>query len=144
MNNFLKGLAVAAMLCSASISSAGPFQTNTFGKRSTEGASIIQSVVTDRFTDHFPENKWTIVIVSSGYASSEGGGFAHATVGVSPAGPRPIVPKRSYSSYRSSGSSQFLGPREVAELERHAIRRATEDMMMDCEETPKCNVYSPY
>lgn len=145
MKKSLKALLACTMLSAMSVAIAGDYSTKTFGKRSLEGSELVQSIVTKKFTDHFPAKKWNIVIISSGYAASNGGGFGHATVGVSPAAKNPMVPNRVFTSYTSIGPGpKFLNPNEVADLEREAIRGAAKGMMMACEETAKCDVFTPY
>jgi hypothetical protein len=140
----MKALIGSALLCAASVSFAGKFQTFTMGDLAEEGIQIISPLVTDKFIDHFPAKKWTIVIMSTGYAISNGGGFAHASVGISPAGKNKILPQIQYTAYSGNTGSKHLTSQEIAQLERNAIRGAAELMMTACERTAKCNIYKPY
>ncbi|WP_137917080.1 hypothetical protein [Hydrogenophaga sp. 2FB] len=143
MKYSLKSLIACAAVCAAPMVFAGEFYAHVYGGRSAEGANLIKGVVTDKFTDHFPAAKWKIVILSSAYMTSSGG-LAHASVGISPKGPKSDVPRRFFSAYATKSDNASLTPAQLSELERLAIRNATTEMMVACENEAKCDVYKPY
>ena len=140
MKRALKGLLASIALVTVAQVQAGMFSTHVFSGRISDGGQVIKDLVGDNFTNHYPSNAWTIVIISSSYKHTNGGGMAHAIVGLAPKSENTTVPLRRWSSYRDISGKKQLSQSQLADLEALAIHDATDAMMSECSVNSKCKL----
>lgn len=123
---------------------AGEYQINCYfsGKKC---ASLISDLVSDRFTSKYPPSHWTIVVIGQFAPYSNGGGVGFAVAGVSPTpqnqdkNATAQVPRRRFISTTRILDHQ-LSPYEVNAKIESLVRDAVQDMIAECDLSPKCEI----
>lgn len=140
-------LLLAAMIFSSQPAHAGRYVLTCLSEL-PDCSTRLKDIVTDKFTNKFPHTDWEIVVIAEFQPYSDGGGVGYAVAGVSPSlrsGTKEytLAPIKRYSATKRI-NGRNLGPYEVLDETHSLLRRAVEQLMVACETSSTCDVYTPY
>jgi hypothetical protein len=145
MTLVLRPLLLAALLAVPAVARAGDFVTtcNFQSDALKDCGSNFADIVTDRFIERFPADRFEIFVFSNVTAFDEGGMIAYAAVGVVPLGSHQF-PQLRFLTSRAGAEDKRYTAAELGENERDVARDAVQSLMDQCAKTEACAVYAPW
>ncbi|MGZ3239864.1 MAG: hypothetical protein ACXWIN_02560 [Burkholderiaceae bacterium] len=114
--------------------------TGSTCRANVECKGLFNELLTDKFLDRFPPDKWEIFVYADTYAFGDGKAISQAVVGVVP------ISKEKFVYFPNQTSSHIVTtPRlskgyDQEDVERKTIRRAVEKLMASCNEQKNCDL----
>ena len=142
MRLVLRSLLATAMIAAPATACAGEF--NSTCHFSSEALSAcgenFSDLVTDRFIERFPADRYELFIYSMAAPFDEGGMVAHAVAGVVPLDSHQF-PQLRFQSSRTGDNSVVYSAAELGQNELEVARNAVKQLMETCDETAACEVF---
>lgn len=144
MNPILRTALLFALLASPVAGRAGEF--NTTCNFATDALAAcgdnFGDVVSERFTERFPADKYQLFVYSNVETNPAGDMLAYAVAGVVLKGSHDF-PKQRFQTSRVRGKGEYDAD-ALGEEELGVARDAVAFLMETCGQTPDCAVYAPW
>lgn len=141
----MKKIITALLLLAASqIVVAGTFNYKSTGNvlKTSDLGGKLSDLVTDKFTEKYPYNKWTIYVqTSTGNSNSDGSALYFVSVGVGPTNLNGIQPaNRTWENISRDAKTVNVSVRDKKPYIVEVVRAQVLRMMDECEKSPNCDI----
>ncbi|HEY8099531.1 MAG TPA: hypothetical protein VIF82_02165 [Burkholderiaceae bacterium] len=114
--------------------------TSSTCRANVECKGLFNELVTDKFLERFPPDKWEIFVYADTYAFGDGKATSQAVVGVVPVSTGKFVYFPNQTSSHIVTTPRLSNGYDKQDVERKTIRRAVEKLMASCNALKNCDL----